>query len=321
MLAQEQINVIDSQALTVGSKTTFSREFPLAQGWYKMILRIGINLTVGTGAGPISEGELRFVKNVYLKTDRGEVLCDLPGRALYKIAATKAGILPDKDAIQAADGTYYVTLPIYFYDPLLSAPMATILDTARYNALTLDVQLGSVGDLLTTPGTASVTATLDVEVLRTKDVLPEEFGPLAHISYAYMQPQDASVQTYVDIERSQDLSIKRLMVHSGGSGTSGEPFTGDNDDTIISRLSFSDSAGYIVQKRIAAMIQDDNRHQYSLDSKLAGIYQLDFCADADIESAIWTGDRAKLVVHWDNASGVTSGDIVSVAVEGIRALK
>src|SRR3990167_7200801 len=153
----ESIGLIDTQALVVWAKKGFSDELAVGEGWYRADVRVGIVVTIGTGSGAIAEGELLFIKNVTLKTDRGEYICNLPGRALYKIAHVKAGSAPDKDAIAAASATYYVNLPIYFaeHERLgFPRPEDTILDTKRHNSLTLEVQCGTVADLFTTVGTS-----------------------------------------------------------------------------------------------------------------------------------------------------------------------
>src|SRR5882762_2539772 len=113
----ERPNLITGAALNTAGQTPFSKEFPMGEGWYQLLAVINIALVIGTGTTPITEGELMFIKNVLLRTDRGEILCNLPGRAIWKIAALKNGALPYKDAIAAATATYRVHLPIYFCDP------------------------------------------------------------------------------------------------------------------------------------------------------------------------------------------------------------
>lgn len=94
----EYVNIVTGQALQLNGKTVISDPLPVGEGWYRAMLRIGIVFTVGSGTTPITEGELHFIKNILFKTDRGEIICNLPGKALYKIASYKAGIVtPRKD--------------------------------------------------------------------------------------------------------------------------------------------------------------------------------------------------------------------------------
>lgn len=314
-------NVIAGQELNVGNRRIFTNEFPMGPGYYVMRCRVGIALTIGTGLGAKAEGELLFIKNITLKTDKGEMLCNLPGRALYKIGVAKAGSPPQKNAIAAATGTYFVDLPIYFSDRSMLRPEDTILDTARYNSISLEVTLGSVSDLLTTVGTASVTSTLDVEIEHTNGRLPAEAMPLMHISYGFMPPVDASVLTNIQIDRATDLMYKRFFAHASAAGTAGESFSGANADDVQRVESIEDHTGFIVRQRIHEMIQSKNKDEYTLESIMAGITVFDFVQDGSISSSLWSGDKAKLNYVWSNKAGVAAGDIVSLAYEGVRALR
>jgi hypothetical protein len=320
----EYVNLISGQALQVNGKSVFSDPLPVGEGWYRANLRIGIVFTVGTGTTPITEGELHFIKNILMKTDRGEIICNLPGKALYKIASFKGGIVaPRKDAIAAASATYYVNLPIYFADHYrtMDRPEDTILDTKRYSSMTIEIQLGTVADLLSTVGTSSVTATLDVEVVRTKGILPKQGGPIAVISYDFRNPVDANTLQYVLLERAQDLAYKRLYVHSCTGGTAGVPFAGTNSDAVQNVVSIKDQAGFIIKDRIHRMIQESNQLDYQLESILTGMEVHDFVQEGSIQAALATAGKSLLQYQWSNQGGVGANYIVTVASEGLRSLK
>lgn len=320
----EPVNLIAGQALALNGKTVFSDPLPVGEGWYRMMCRIGIVFTVGTGTTPITEGELNFIKNVFLKTDRGEIICNLPGRALYKIASFKAGIVaPRKDAIAAASATYYVNLPIWFADHLrlMDRPEDTILDTKRYSSVTLEIVLGTVADLLTTVGTSSATATLDVEVVRSKGNLPKEGEPVAVIAYDYRNPVDAATTQQIMLERAQDLALKRLYLHSGTSGTASVPFSGVNSDAVVNVLQVKDQSGFIVKDRIHRMIQESNQVDFQLESIITGITVTDFVQEGSLQAALATAGKSLLQMQWTNQGGVGANSIVTVAQEAIRSLK
>lgn len=320
----EPVNLIAGQTLVPNAKTVFSDPLPVGEGWYRAMIRVGIVFVVGTGTTPITEGELNFIKNVFLKTDRGEIICNLPGRALYKIASFKAGIAaPRKDAIAAASATYYVNLPIWFADHvrLMDRPEDTILDTKRYSSVTLEITLGTVADLLTTVGTSSVTATLDMEVVRTKGNLPKGGEPVAVVAYDFRNPVDAATRQEVFLERAQDLALKRLYIHSSTSGTAGIPFSGTNSDAIINVLQVKDQSGFIVKDRIHRMIQEANQVDFQLESILTGMECIDFVQEGSLQAALATAGKSLLQVQWTNQGGVGANSIITVAQEGIRSLK
>src|SRR5581483_2841009 len=177
-------------ALTVGGNTPFSKEFRLGHGWWTMWLHIAITVTIGTGAGVLSDGLLRAIRKIFFKTDRGELICNEPGRAMFYIATYRMGTKPQISTLAAASGTYDVFIPILFADEDMIRPEDTILDTSRYKALDLEIQLGTTADLYSTPGTSSMTATLDIDVERTYGALPDKAKPAFFISYDHRPPQD-----------------------------------------------------------------------------------------------------------------------------------
>lgn len=317
----EMVNVLTGGALNGNGTTTFGKDFPLGEGWMKMLLRFNNAVVIGTGAGAVAEGELHIIKNVLLKTDRGEILCNLPGRAIYKIAIYQSGQVPRKDAVAAASATYRVTLPIHFADLRMNRPVDTVLDTARYNSLQLQVQVGGVADLFTAPGTATVVQTVDIEVERTLGKLPPMGKPIMHISYDYQQPVDASSTTEIHLERSSDMSLKRLYVHSSATGVAGAPWSGTNADDVQNVVTVKDQNRSIQQERIHAMIQDGNKIDAFLEAVIAGVEVFDFVRDGAITSALATGNKSVLLYKWTNQAGVAALDIVTATGEKIRTLK
>lgn len=317
----ERANLITGAALNVNGNAVFSRELPVGEGWYKTMVRVNIAVVIGTGAGPISEGELRFIRGILFKTDRGEIIANLPARALYKFAHYITGQAPRKDAIAAATATYAVNIPIIHADPKLLRPEDTVLDTSRYNSLTLQISLGTVADLFTAPGTATVTATVDVEVERSFGRLPELARPIGFASFDYRAPVDANVTTNIDFERSSDMSVMRALVHSAASGTAGLPFSGDNADDVQDVVTIKDESRFIEKERKHEMIQDINKIDGGLETVLAGYEVFDFVRDRSIASAMATGQKSVLQYAWTNKAGVAANDIVTLATQSIRTLK
>lgn len=326
----ERPNLITAAALNNGGQTPFSKEFPMGEGWYSMNLELSFAVTIGTGAGPVAEGELLFIRNVLLRSDRGEILCNLPGRALWKIASLKNGALAYKDAIAASTATYRVNLPIYFCDPeggpfQMNRPEDTILDTSRYNSVTLHITLGPLTDLFTAPGTATVVSTLDCEVERTYGVLPgskpgEGGRPIAHINYDFRPPVDANTVTAIDIERSAEMSLKRIYLHTSSSGIAGVPWSGTNADDRIATLNIKDQGRFIEKDRIWRRIQHYNKLDAMLENLLSGVTFFNFVADKSVGAAMSTAEKSVLQLTWINGT-VAANSIVTLTQEAIRTLK
>jgi Ca2+-binding EF-hand superfamily protein len=317
----EIIGHLRSQALTLGAPTVLGKDFPLGEGWYNVFLRFNLVVVIGTGAGPVAEGELLIIKNIVLRTSAGEILVNLPGRALFKIANALWGTIPRKDAIAAASATYRVDLPIAFVDDRMKRPEDTILDTGRYSAMALEITMGGLTDLFTAPGTATLTASLDMEIERTKGKLPKKALPVFHRFYGSNPSQDAAVQTFIDIDRAPDVAYKRFFAHASATGVAGGVFTGANADDVQDFESIVDQSGDIVRERIHEMIQNQNKRDYSLETVLAGITIFDLVRDGSINSALYPGDRSRLQYKWVNKAGVAANDVVSLAHDAVRGLK
>lgn len=318
----EIISHLRGQALTLGGPSVLGKDFPLGEGWYRLMLRYTIDITIGTGSGPIAESELLIIKSIVLRTSAGEVLCNLPSRALFRIATARGYCVPRKDAMAAATGLYSVDLPIYFVDDNMKRPEDTILDTSRYSGIALEITCGTIADLLTTPGTAVLNSVkLDVEIERTKGRLPKQALPIFHVFYGAAASQDASVVVAIDIDRAPDIAYKRFFAHASLLGVAGGVFTGANADVVQSLESIIDQSGDIVRQRLHEMIQNQNKNDYALEAVLAGLTIFDFVRDGSINSALYPGDRSRLQYVWTNKAGVVAGDVVSLAFEAVRGLK
>lgn len=316
----ERVNFIRGQALTTNGSSQFSDRFKMGHGWTVMWLRISVTVVIGTGTTPITDGLLNLVKKVLLKTDRGELVCNLPGRALFYISAYREGCRPQITTLAASNGTYDIFLPIYFTDAKMIRPEDTILDTSRYKSIDLEVQLGTVADLFSTVGTSSYTATLDVEVERTYGALPAEAKPLYFISYDSRPPQDASVNPNIEMEKSPDLSYKRLYFFSGASGAAGVPWSGAANDTYPQRSNIQDQDRFIEKDRVHQIVQAQNKVDSGLETMLAGVEVFDFCKDKTIFSALASGDKSALQFALTQ-SGAAANAIITLTHEGVRLLK
>lgn len=315
--------IAENKAMNIGGRTQFNEAFSMGPGLYELWLRVKIAVVIGTGAGPISEGELNFIKNMYFKTDLGEVCIDnVPGRAMYKIGLTKAKTAPRKDSIAAATATYTVDIPVYFADPNTVRPEDLILDTSRYKSVTFDVTLGTIADLFTAPGTATVTATADLMVRRSKGRWnSEEASPVGHVCYSLRNPVDAATVTEIKLETASDLSYKRAYIHASTSGVAGQPWYGANSDAIIGSMTLRDGQGDWVHKVHYLQMQDVNKADYNIETVPAGVVVLDFIPDHSNKSAIYSGDKNEIVFDWDNQGAPAANSIVTLVTEGYRALR
>lgn len=308
------------QALAVNGSTLFSKEFRLGHGWHVMWLHIKVSVVIGTGTTALSDGLLRLIKKVLLKTDRGEIICNLPGRALWYMAAYRMGARPDITTLAASTGDYHIYLPIFFSDPLMLRPEDTILDTSRYQSIDLELQTGSTSDLYGTPGTSTYTATCDIEVERTYGALPEDAKPFYFVSYDSRPPQDASVNPNIELEKSSDLAYKRLFLFTAASGSAGVPWSGNANDTYPVRTNIQDQERFIEKDRVHASVQALNKSMARLETVLAGVEVYDFVQDLSITAALSSADKSALQLALTQ-SGAAANSIMTLSHEAIRLLK
>lgn len=316
----ERVNFVSNAALAVNGNTPFSREFRLGHGWWTMWLHIAVTVTIGTGTTPIADGLLRLIKKIFLKTDRGELICNEGARAMFYIATYRFGTRPQISALAAANGTYDIYIPIFFADQYMVRPEDTILDTARYKSIDLELQLGTVADLFSVVGTSSITATVDIDVERTYGALPEAAKPHFFISYDHRPPQDASANPNIELEKSVDLSFKRLFLFTADTGVAGVPWSGNANDTYPQKTNIQDQERFIEKDRVHKSVQAMNKSIALLETTLAGVEVYDFVMDRSITSALSSGDKSSLQLALTQ-SGAAAGSIMTLTHEGIRLLK
>lgn len=315
-------NLVSGATLNVGNSRTFGPELPMGgEGWYGLRLRFYIAVTIGTGSGAIAESELKFIKKILFRTDRGEVLCNMPGRGLYKLVAYKQGSPSRKDAMAAASATYVVDLLLPFADFKMARPEDTILDTRRYQSCEMEITLGTVADLFTTVGTSSVAVTLDIDVERTDGKLEDAGGPLYTIQYDVFPPVDANSQTNIDMLKADGLRYKRAFSHECANGSAGVAFGGTTADDVKDRVTIDNSDGFIEKSRLHESIQNQNKDDAGLESVLAGFEFFDFVKDGSIWSAIDSGEVPRIKFSWTNKAGVAANDIVTLGYEALRPLR
>lgn len=316
----ENVQFVNAKQLTIGAATPFSDVFKMGHGWWIMWLRITATVVIGTGTTAIADGLLRFVRKVFFKTDRGEQICNEPGRALYYIGAALLSVRPQISTLAAASGDYEIYIPILFADPLVARPEDTILDTSRYQSVDLEVTLGTVADLFAVVGTATVTAKIDVEVERTYGALPAAAKPFWFVTYDHRPPVDASVTPDIELEKSADLNYKRLFLFTGASGQAGVAWSGDANDVYPVRTNIRDQDRTIEKDRPHKMVQAKNKSDYGFETQLAGIEIYDFVKDMSNTAALSSGDKSSLKLELTQ-TGAAANAIMTLTHQGIRLLK
>jgi len=315
----EIVEVFRAKPVAQNSILTLSSDFPLGGGWTRLIIRLNHAVTIGTGTGAITEGELAITKSISFRTDKGErIYNNVPGRALYRLNEIKNRAPGVKSAIAAASATYTTQFELHFADPQSLRPYDTILDTSRYRSVELAVQIGGVADFFSTVGTSSNVTTMDCYVERVSGALPDGAKPLFFNEVSVVAPVNPANATVIDLERASNLALKRVLISTNNSATSGVPFSGTATANVVSEFSLETSEGIPFRNLPVGVINSDNRTEYGHFTVVTGQYILDLVKDGSNRSALPTGDLSRLQVKWVNDTLSTSQ--VSLITEGLREL-
>lgn len=313
--------IFRAKALTQSSVNRFSAEIPTGEGWYSLLLRYNLVLTVGTGVTPRSQALLRILKGITLRSDKGEYFINnVPGRVAYYFDAIKAGTPALLDTFAAASATYRCLLKFWFADPLQAFPEDTIIDTGRYQSMTLEVALGSLSDCLGTVGTATATHALDAYIERQKGPVPQKVKPRFYPEFGVRVPADPTSVSEILLERASNLAYERLLVLTGNVTTvAGEPASGDLDSAMLADLTVDHDGGRPFETIPFSVLQNQNRQDYSLEAVPAGVAVADFARDGSMQSALYSGDKSRLSLKWSNGT-LGASPQVTVGYEGFRPL-
>jgi hypothetical protein len=315
----ERVSVFDNKVLTVPGITTFSTEFPLGQIWTSLILRLRLSLTIGTGTGALAEALQRVVENILLTTDIDGNCINCPARPLYRSAQImRGGTPPIQDSFAATTGTYTIEIPILFADPRMERPQNTALDTSRYSGIQLQITMGGVSRLLSTPGTATYTATMDVDIERYPgEATPEEL-PVAYPYKVAKSSVNPNNQQFIDLERAEDLWYKRLFLFTTDNT---DQWQGAADSAVLNKISIEDENGFVGLRAVKDdILQGTNVSDYSIDGGVAitGLYIMDWVLGRDIEGGE-PGEKDRFQVTWTNDT--PAGRFVHVFIDGVKRFK
>ena len=320
--------VFRSLNLNIGGPTYFSPQIPVSNPIIAAILRVNIALTVGTGATPVTDGVNAIVKALTFRSDKNEFfLKNVPGRGLYLLNWIENQTPFPYDSIAAANGTYSALFLIPFADFNTRHPYDTIVDPQGrgYKSMELDVTLGTVADLLGTVGTASITASCDLDFIITGEtVLEPGLKPRYVREIGGIAPVNLANQLYAALERSPDLAYKGILVNVSNGATIGVPFTGSNANSALTDISLVTNVTYPFKSIPYAL------YNYMMGGRVAGLWPtgtvyLDVLGytqkaqDGSYQGALYSAKYGKLEI--DVTPNTLSTSQLSLVYSGLRDLK
>lgn len=334
-----EINTITTaQALAQNGITQFSSIFPLSgEGWDT--LRLSFNNTIGGsgGTGAYVYGGFGIVKNVELKTSKGELVCSSPGMGLLQYALLCNHAESFYELISATNGTYRNVIDIPFAPGsyMLNRLEDLYLDSGQYTNVELQIQYGAVADLFGTVGSSTLTAqTVDISLLRTKAALDDpktvagRKSQVAYVPFIRHYPTiNPSSQPYIILEAAQDLYITG-MIGYGQTGNSGlVPYSmGGTAAWNVKNVTFRDNvtrwlnnvpvAAFAQQAR---MLFEPPNQAITNTLSMVGYYPWQFVRDWSIREAYWTGNKSEIRLEWTFDTGANPS--FDLLVFGYRKLR
>jgi len=313
--------------------------YPLnGMGLRKIRLTI-CGVTSAGAADPITWGLYQWIKGISLKTSKGEPIYNMvPGMALYKMNQYFDNCSPYHTPVLAAAGTYYAVLDLPLVHPYLRRPEDTILDTGRYDDLTLDIATGTIADVLVTPAANTLTCTIGIELIGDRGPIPTakpedssaaKKGKPGYHFYCRTYPMlHADVATEWMLESDDQLGLLGFMLYNHGA--SGLPFIGSvaapaNDHVTavyledVNRTWLTNVQVFSFQQARQELC-DYNRHGADLVSPVLrlGEYPYMFVKDGFMGEMYSPGSKAGTRLHWTNATATDETDLL---VWGVRALR
>lgn len=328
-------------ALPVGQPTIISRDLPVGDPWLVMRLNLRGQLRdpgVPATGTVIPDSPLGLFQ-IALSTDidRDVVEPSVSARALYRYNHFIRGTLPAiTNCVLPSTSTtlFNAVIDIPFIDPLLRIPMDTVLDTRRYNTVTLTITVGAIADVVNTPAATTVLEScfVDIEIVRVSPRVPLPLTVAKALPFFKRHaPIVPMADTLINLDRIPTLAIKRIcaFTSNGAAGVNapivGVPFTGLGVNTMLAGLrvssNFRDHFGSALGGVLPALIQSGNKTDYSVEAWPAGWYVVDFNLEGSLWNALATGDKSTLQAVFTWNAGLANVLQSSVLIAGIQKLR
>jgi len=323
-LPDESINLISGQAISPSGVVTLRDCFPLSgEGWRRLRLTLHNVITHVDGADPNVLGSYLFLKNISIRTSRNENPVNIPAMGLYYLNHLMNGVEPVYTDVAAVSATYDAVIDIPFVFPFLSRKEDLSIDSGRYNMIELELQFGSVTDLLRTPGTDSMVSTFDLNLIRNKSAFDDDGKPVAMPYIKHLAPFQAVTKGYADIESAQDLIIFGFFAVAHDLvtwGTVGNAFEGTPVDCLTD-ISFYDNLMQWIKTNKVGMFQEE-RSLYSNNRAFTGVYPWIFAKEGSYKSGYPTGNRSEIKFEIGNGNvGTPTTPQVDLVLFGTRELR
>lgn len=327
--------VLPAVALPISQPTIISKDFTVGDPWLAMRINLRGELnSVAAPTGTVKADAPLQLWALALSTDidKDVVEASVSARALFRYSHFINGTQPELVAPTIVASTvtaFNAVVTLLFTDERLMSPMDSVLDTRRYQTVTLTITTGALTDIVTSPVNITLQNVFaDIEIVRVSPRVPLPVGVAKVVPfYKRHAPIVPAGETVFQLDRIPTLADKRLAFFTSG-GTevqAGVPFTGAGSNGVLDTLrvfsNLRDHFGSPVSGVTRRTLQGGNKEDYSLEAWPAGWHVVDFVLDGSALSALATGDKSTLQAALTYQAGLPGTPQVSVLVAGSQKMR
>lgn len=325
--------MVGTFALTPGQPTLISRDFPVGDPWLMMSVNlrgqlVGVASASGTvvADGPLPLWSLALTTDL----DKDVIEPSVSARALYRLAQFLNGtageiVLPVVTSSTTTD--FNAVVQILFADPRMMVPEDSLLDTRRYNTVTMTITTGLLADIVTTAANVTLANVFaDIEVTRLSPRVPLPLSVVKVLPFfKRYAPITPAADTFINLDRVPTYALKRHLAFTTSGCTAGVPFTGTGSNAVLDTLRISsnrrDHFGSALGGVSRRVLQGDNKNDYKAESWPTGWYVADLVLDKSLLSALATGDLSLLQALHTYQAGLPGTPQLSVLHHGVQKLR
>jgi len=280
-------------------------------------LRLTGTLTISGGAASgtvVAEGPATLVKSIDLIADGAVLLKRYPMTVVYRANQFWKGTAPERTQLTTGDEgaeDFIQDIEIMFKQPLALDPESTLLDSRRYEDISLFITWGNTGNLIT--GGDRTLALTNVKVTPMLKFTDEPSDELFSIFKEYVIEKEITVTSAdVPIDLNIGNVFRAIFFEVMAALTPA--------NNVINNISLvSDTTIYHRLKMGWAQLQADNEVDYSLEAVPTGYVLDNLMPSGDLADALDTEDFSDLKLHFDVTKQAGTNKIFTLFSEIIPA--
>lgn len=264
-----------------------------------------------------SEDVLALFPSIRIVRNGSEVLQDLDGGSLYRMALYNNGTAPSLFPIGTVNvgGPYAFSgsIPIDFSSERLYTPSMTLAKAVGTSSFQLQVTFGNLLNVFV----PNATTTLSLNVLNTTVhgvEIMDLSGTFADKIIRGVNKLMPSTQADFEMLLTTGPLYRRIFLKSWSAGSGGVPQFTLRDDIINNIRVVVDGSLYLADRYQFTILKEHNKMVYGLESTPAGYAVIDFAEDGNPQGLLNTSgaSEVKLLLDVTTANGTAPFNIIAI---------